>query len=133
MTKLIATLVIIAVLYVGYQLFLYWDKVSHEQELAKKEATTEITPDRLEGMPWQLQSSLDAARKHGATGLREWLQVYGGQLRDPHKAWLELDYCVMIARDNPAEARRIFADVKKRTPQSSPIMPRIKKLEDAYK
>jgi hypothetical protein len=39
----------------------------------------------------------------------------------------------MIARDNPAEARRIFAEVKKRTPEKSPIMPRIKKLEDAYK
>ncbi len=46
--------------------------------------------------------------------------------QDPRKAWIELDSCVAIAREDPSEARRVFAEVKKRTP-------RVKALEKTYK
>src|ERR1043166_8744504 len=105
MTKLIAALIIVIVLYGGWQLFFYWDKVKNEEE---------------------------AAQKEGVTGMRNWFKMYGHIVQDPRKAWVELDYCVLIAREDPAEAKRIFASVKSRTPSNSPIWPRIKQLEKTY-
>jgi len=43
-----------------------------------------------------------------------------------------LDYCTMIVRDDPTEARRIFKSVKERTPATSPVYDRVKKLEKSY-
>ena len=134
MTNLIAVVIIAAALFCGYQLFLYWDRVNHEEELAKKEAAAKVITngDQLLGMPYQLQAGYQAAEKNGANGLRNFLKAYGNSIADPRKAWIELDYCREISRENPAEAKRIFADVKKRTPTSSPIYPRIKQLEKTY-
>jgi len=53
-------------------------------------------------------------------------------VQDPRKAWIELDYCVMVAREDPAEAKRVFRDVKARTAASSPVWPRIQKLQKTY-
>jgi hypothetical protein len=64
--------------------------------------------------------------------LRNWLKAYDRQIKDPRKAWIELDYCVLVAREDPAEARRVFASVKDRMPASSPVWPRIKQLEKTY-
>ena len=38
----------------------------------------------------------------------------------------------MITRDNPQEAKRIFDEVKDRTPPTSPVWPRIHELEKSY-
>ena len=133
MTKLIAALVIVAVLYGGWNLFLYWDKVKNEEETARKQAVaTAVDPRQLPGIPEHLESTLDAALKQGAVGLRNWLKAYDRVIKDPRKAWIELDYCVLVAREDPAEARRVFASVKDRTPASSPVWPRIKQLEKTY-
>jgi hypothetical protein len=53
-------------------------------------------------------------------------------IQDPRKAWIELDYCTLLARENAKEARRIFADVQQRTPTNSPIYWRVKKLEPTF-
>ena len=134
MTKLIAALILAAVLFVGYQLFLYWDRVKNEEETAKKEAAAKIITrgDQLPGLPYQIQKPYEAAEKQGAAGLRLFLKSYGNQVQDPRKAWIELDYCVAVAREDPADAKRVFAEVKNRTPQSSPVWPRIKQLENTY-
>jgi len=133
MTKLIAALVIVAVLYGGWNLFLYWDKVKNEEETARKQAVaTAVDPRQLPGIPEHLEPTLDAALKQGAVGLRNWLKAYDRVIKDPRKAWIELDYCVLVAREDPAEARRVFASVKGRTPASSPVFPRIKQLEKTY-
>jgi hypothetical protein len=134
MTKLIAILIIVAALFGGWQLFLYWDKVNHEEEVAKKQAAvgTFTSGEQAPGLPQQYEQSLRAAQTQGATGLRNWLKAYGTLVQDPRKAWIELDYCVLIARSDPAEARRIFAAVKQRIPSSSPLWPRIKQLEKTY-
>jgi len=133
MTKLIAALVIVAVLYGGWNLFLYWDKVKSEEETAKKQAVaTAVDPRQLPGIPEHPEPTLDAAQKQGAVGLPNWLKAYDRVIKDPRKAWIELDYCVLVAREDPAEARRVFASVKDRTPASSPVWPRIKQLEKTY-
>jgi hypothetical protein len=134
MTKLIAILFIVAALYGGWELFLYWDKVKHEEEVAKKQAAAEVIIDGsvLPGLPQKYESSLQAAQKQGLAAFKNWLKTYGGAAQDPRKAWIELDYCVLVAREDPAEARRVFAQVKNRTPSSSPVWPRIKQLEKTY-
>jgi hypothetical protein len=133
MTKLISALIILAVLYGGWELFFYWEKIKNEEESQKKQAAAAIVVgDQLSGMPYQLEASLRAAQAQGAVGLKNWLKVYGPKIQDPRKAWIELDYCLLISRANPAEARRIFAEVKNRTPESSPVWPRIKLLDKTY-
>jgi hypothetical protein len=132
MTKLIAAVIIIAVLYGGWEFFLYWERVKNEEESEKKQAAAQLVPQSLPGMPYQLEPTLDAAQKRGASGLKEWLKVYGPKIEDPRKAWIQLDYVELVSREDPAEARRLFADVKNRTPKTSPIVPRIKKLEKTY-
>jgi hypothetical protein len=134
MTKLIAILIVVAALFGVWQLFLYYDRVKSEDEEAQKKAAAaeNFSPQQLPGMPNQLEQSLEAAQKQGAAGLRNWLKVYGPSIQDPRKAWIQLDYCVDVSREDPAEARRVFAEVKSRTPDSSPVWKRIKKLEKTY-
>ena len=133
MTKIIAAFIIIVVVWGGWELFLYWDKVKNEDETKQKqEAAAMVIGDQLPGLAYQLEGSLQAARKQGAAGLTNWLKAHSQSVEDPRKAWIELDYCVAVAREDTAEARRVFATVKERTSQSSPVWPRIKQLEKAF-
>ena len=134
MTKLIAAVIIILVLYGGWELFLYWEKVKNEEETAQKQdAAASVIGDQLPGLSNdKLEPSLQVARKQGATGLRNWLKTYGQSVEDPRKAWIELDYCVAVFREDTTEAKRVFAAVKERTPPSSPVWPRMKQLERTY-
>jgi hypothetical protein len=131
MTKLIAVLIVAAVLFVGWRVFVYWDQVKNEEADARKQAAA-FSPQSLTGIPYQLEASLDAAQKRGVAGLRDWLKTYGDRIQDPRKAWIELDYVVLLGRDNVAEAKRVFAGVKARTPRSSPVWPRIEQLAKTY-
>jgi hypothetical protein len=83
-------------------------------------------------MPPQMEPTLKAAESQGAAGLRNWLKAYGRSIQDPRKAWIELDYCLLISKENPSEAKRLFAEIKSRTLESSPVWPRIKQLEKTY-
>ena len=133
MTKLIAALIIVAVLWGCWQLFFYWERVKNEEETQKKQvAAAAVVGDNLPGVPPQLDQSLRTAQTKGAETLKAWLKAYGHAIQDPRKAWVELDYCQLISRDDPAEARRIFADVKARTPNTSAVWPRIQQLEKTY-
>ncbi|HCL92402.1 MAG TPA: hypothetical protein PLV05_05505 [Verrucomicrobiota bacterium] len=133
MTKLIAVLIIVGVIYGTWELFLYWEKVKNEEETRQKQdAAALVMGDQLPGLPYDLQESLQVAQKKGAAGLEAWLKVHGQSVEDPRKAWIELDYCVAVARENPAEARRVFARVKERLTASSPVWARMKQLEKTY-
>jgi len=133
MTKLIAALIIVAVLYGGWELFLYWEKVKNEDETKEKQqAAALVMGDQLPGLSYKLEASLQAARQRGAAGLRDWLKTYDKSVEDPRKAWIQLDYCVAVAREDPAEAKRVFAEVKDRLGPSSPVWPRMKELEKTF-
>src|SRR5664279_12095 len=113
MTKIIAALLIIAALFGVWELFLWWEKVKNDEEVnQKKEAAAIVLGDQLPGMSSKLDASLQAARKQGAAGLRNWLKNNKLSVEDPRKAWIELDYCVAVAREDTAEAKRVFAAVK---------------------
>jgi|SRR5436190_14520846 hypothetical protein len=131
-TKLIAAVIIIAVLYGGWNLFLYWENVRNEKESVRKEEVAAVSGDTLQGLPYGLDQSLRNAESQGAAALKTWLKDYGHLVQDPRKAWIELDYCVMVARNDPAEARRVFAAVKERTGPTSPVWKRVKQLAPTY-
>lgn len=133
MTKSIGVLIVLAVCYLGYLLFQQWDKARLEHEQQRRTQTAVNTaPEALPGMPYQLDQSLRAAREKGPAAFRTWFNTYERELADPRKAWIELDLCVALARENPAEARRIFAGVKARVPPASPVWPKMKELEKTF-
>ncbi len=133
MSRLIGILIVVALLYGGYRLFLYWQSYQDRQETAQKEAAAAVVePGSLPGLPPSLEASLKAAEAQGPAVLKKWLQAYGPQVQDPRKAWIEMDYCEALFRQNPAEARQVFAAVKNRTPPSSPVWPRIQQVEKSF-
>ena len=133
MTKLIAVVIVVAVLFGGWEFFLYWERIKNEENAVKKqEASSVVIPEQLPGMALPLEPKLQEAMKNPLT-FKAWLKTYDPILQDPRKAWIELDYCVLVAREDPSEARRVFATVKERTPPSSPVYPRVKKLENTYR
>ena len=133
MTKLIAAVLIIAACFGVWNLFLYWEKVKNEEESQQKQqAAAMAVGDSLPGVPYQLEQSLQEAHKRGPDALKAWLKVNNQSIEDPRKAWIELDYCVAVARKDPAEARRVFAEVKSRVGSASPVYSRMKELEKTY-
>lgn len=101
----------------------------------KKKAQDEllgVTSDGLLGMPPEWEPSLKQAQAQGAAGLKAWLERYGPHVKDPKLAAIQLDYVALLSRQNPAEAKRLFQQVKKRVPADSPVYARVKKYEATY-
>ena len=133
MTRLIWVLIAVAVAFVGYRIYLHWAQIQEERGSSRKPVlVVGVSGDSLPGMPAHLDASCRAARDKSPTAFRAWFNANEKQLADPRKAWIELDLCVAIRRDSPAEAKEIFARVKKRVPPSSPVWPRMKELEKAF-
>jgi hypothetical protein len=130
MTKVISILIVVVVLFVGYRLYLKWEEAQNDEEITKKEAAAAVIhPGSLPGLPVQLETSYQIAASQGGTALHKWFKIYEHALQDPRKAWIQLDVCVAIHRNEPNEARRLFQLVKERTPANSPLQRRIKELE----
>jgi hypothetical protein len=87
---------------------------------------------KLDGLPPQFEASLQHAESQGAPALKTWLQRNRKYVRDPRLAEIELNYVVLVSRMNPAEAKQVFQSVKKRTPKTSPLYDRIKRLDATY-
>jgi hypothetical protein len=134
MTRLISALLILAVVFVGYRIYVHWEKIQSDNDKQQRAETAvaSVSPESLPGLPPHLDQSLHAAREKGPAAFRAWYNASERLLADPRKAWIELDLCVAITRDDPAAAKRIFAGVKARVPPSSPVWPRVKELEKAY-
>lgn len=90
-------------------------------------------PGKLPGLAADLEPSLDAAKRQGAEGLSKWLRQYRPQVQEPRLTDLELDYVVLVGRENPAEARRVLGLIRRRITPASPAYPRFEKLEQAYR
>jgi hypothetical protein len=130
----IAILIVVGVVFGGYKLFEYWETVSKEKDKQKQSETSQLDPRSLPGIPSQAEPALQEAYNKGTQGLKEWLDSARRSplIKDPRLAWIELDYMVRVSRENPVEAKRIFAEVKKRTTPDSPVYRRIKELEKTY-
>ena len=133
MTKLISILIILILVVCGWKFMGYYQKVTEENEKkARQESGVDFRPENLEGVPYTLQPSLDAATKSGGTGLRNWLKAYGAQIKDPRKAWIEMECSLALLRTDPNDAKRIFRGVKERTATNSPIYFKVQQLERTF-
>ena len=134
MRKLVGIFIILLVIVGSLKLYEYWEKVDAEKELKEKAIDGSSLDGRgLPGLPYQLEPMLIEAQKQTST-FKEWLEMHkkSRTIKDPRLAWIELDYLVLVARENPVEAKKVFAEVKKRVPKDSPVYPRIKALEKTY-
>lgn len=132
MTKLIWALIFLAVAFVGYRLYVHWEKIKAGEEAKPAAAVASVSPESLAGLPGPLEPGYRAAKEKGPAAFRAWFNANEKQIADPRRAWLELELCVAMTRENPAEAKKIYARVKSRLPPSSPVWPRMKELEKAY-
>ncbi|MDB6065849.1 MAG: hypothetical protein JWR26_2057 [Pedosphaera sp.] len=135
MIKTISIIVgVLLVSFVGWEIWLQWEKYDTERDVKDKEAeaAAKIVPENLQGMPQGLEQTYAIAKKRGAVGVRDWLRAYGQNVQDPRRAWIELDYVVLISGTDPGEAKKVFAEVKNRTPDKSPVSARIKELARNY-
>jgi hypothetical protein len=129
MKPFIVIFIVIGVAFGGWKIWEYW-KVKEAEEM--RQNNPQVSPKQLSGLPYQLEDSLAKAQAGGAQTLKAWLDAYGKSVQDPRLASIQLDYVLLIGREDPAEARRVFADVKKRTGPNSPVYPRVKQLETTY-
>src|SRR5262245_8701898 len=133
MTRVISAVLIGLALLGGWFFMKYAKRYENGGDQAAQKPQQVITSqEQLQGVPYQLNATLTNACKQGPAALRQWLKSYGKSIQDPRKAWVELDYCRMIARDDPNEAKRIFATVKQRTPTTSPVWPRIVEMSGTF-
>ena len=131
--KFLVGLVIIVGLALGaYQLHEYWGQFKEKEPEAAAPAQPDISGQQLPGMPPRLQPILEVSQRRGAVGLHDFLATYGNTISDPRRAWIELDYLVLLAQSSPGEARRQFAKVKSRVQPGSPVYNRVKQLEKTY-
>ncbi|MFN7139886.1 MAG: hypothetical protein ACK4UN_11165 [Limisphaerales bacterium] len=131
MKILIAITMIIGCAFMGWKLYEVWGS-SQPKAAPKVHQAVVINGTQLPGMHPNLEATLAASQKRGAAGLRDFLKQYGNTIQDPRLAWIQLDYAVLLMRQDPAEAKKLYARVKKRTPPTSPVYPRIKQLEATY-
>jgi hypothetical protein len=128
MKALISLVLVFAVYWVGKSVF-----DQYKTKRAKDNPTAEAQqPAQLDGLPPQFEASLQHAESQGAPALKTWLQHNRKYVRDPRLAEIELNYVVLVSRMNPAEAKQVFQGVKKRTPKTSPLYDRIKRLDATY-
>ena len=135
MKIVIALIIFLVVGFLGYALWDHWREVN-EQKRAIQEAASgaDIDPKKLPGLPQQLEFKLEAAQRGGLAQFKAFIDGIKQlkDVKDPRLAWIELDYLVMLSHSNPVEAKKLFWEIKKRTPENSPIYPRIKMLEKTY-
>lgn len=130
MTRLIGALIIVVVLFCAWQGWKFAQQEMNKEDKEKVD-TTPLRGDQLPGLPYRLETSYNNVKQDTAT-FRKWLQTYADQIEDPRRAWIELDFCVAVTREDLTEARRVFDQVKARTGPSSPVYPRVKELEKTY-
>ncbi len=129
MKTFISILAVLVIVMAVWKLWEYYERLNQGEP-----SSAPVSSGSLPSLPPKLEQELAEAKKKGAAGLKMWLDRYQGTgaLKDPRLAWIELDYVVLLSQSDPVQARKLFAEVKKRTPPDSPVYPRIKELEKTY-
>jgi hypothetical protein len=134
MRFLIGLVIIIGLAMGAYQLHEYWGNFKDKEPGAATAPAPppDVSGDQLPGLPPKLQPMLEVAQRRGAPGLRDFLAQYGKTIDDPRRAWIELDYVVLLAQSSPGEARQKFQEVKSRVQPGSPVYNRVQQLAKTY-
>lgn len=106
------------------------DEQSREQ--AREKAAPVVGDESLPTLSPPLEASLAIATQASPQALRQWLNQNGVWVPEPRLSAIQLDYAQMLVRNNPAEARRLYAAVKARTRANSPLASRLKQLSRTF-
>lgn len=133
MRQFLSLLFLLVALYLGKQLYSFWETVkARNTDPAQAAKPAETASSNLPGLPPSMEASLQMAQRNGAKSLRDWLKFYRRYVADPRLAAIELDYVILIGPSDRLEARRVLAEVGQRTPPTSPVYDRLKRLEKTY-
>lgn len=135
MRQLIAILLIVGVFLLLKELVSKYSSIKQGEAGSEQRARGTPGPaasESLPGMPPSMEPSFQAAQKQGAVAVKNWLAQYRNYVADPRLGAIELDYVILISRQDSFEARRVFQEVKARTPPSSPLYERVKRLENTF-
>lgn len=132
MLKQILTVIFIAIaIYVGIKCSNYFQRRMQEAQ-QKAEGPPRYAPGKLPGLAAELEPAYEDAKKRGLEGLREFLGRHRSEIEDPRLADIQMDYAVLAGRTNPAEARRVLADIRPRLAATSRAYKRFEQLEKVY-
>ena len=135
MKQLIAILLIAGLFLIAKQILSSYSSIKQSDSgsgQSARNAPSQVVSESLPGMPPSMEPSFQAAQRQGAIGVKNWLGRYRNYVADPRLGAIELDYVILISRQDSFEARRVFQEVKARTPPSSPLYERIKRLENSF-
>jgi|SRR5688572_22477184 hypothetical protein len=128
----IGILILALVGFGGFKLWEYWSQTEQNKTIA--DPTAAVQPQSLQGLPPGLEQPLEEAKKKGPDAFRDFIENIKKSplVKDPRLAWIELDYVVMVASQDPAEAKRVFRKVKERVPPDSPVYQRVQFLAPTF-
>ena len=106
------------------------NSIDHQRTVAPTASTN--PDDELPQLPPALEASLKQALAGGSGTMKEWLDANGPFLRDPRKAAIQLDYAQILARSDPAGAKRLYLEVKGRNPSGAAVSGRLQKLSRLF-
>jgi hypothetical protein len=131
--KFVIGLIIVVGLSLGaYQFSQYYGKFQDKPPTAAASARVEVSGDQLPGLPPNLQGPLQDAENQGAAALKAYLTDHAREIKDPRRAWIELDYVVLAGATDLSNARLVFGKVKARLTPDSPAYARLKELQKTY-
>jgi hypothetical protein len=131
MRQVLTVLLVAGLAWFGWRFYGYFNQKMAENT-PPAPGTVQTAPGKLPGMPAELETSLEAARRGGVESLRNWLGQHWQEVHDPRLADIEMDYVVLAGRSNPAEARRVLDGLRERLRPASPAYKRFQQLAKAY-
>jgi hypothetical protein len=132
MKFLIGLIIVVGLSLGAWQFYQYWGTFQDKPASTSAPAQAEVTGEQLPGLPPALAGPLQTAEQHGAPALKEFLAAHSTAIKDPRRAWIELDYVILAGASDPGEARRVYFEVKGRLTPASPVYSRLKQLEKTY-
>ena len=91
-----------------------WGTVNDKTPSRNRGRAGEVNGEHLPGLPPQLAGPVQTAEHGGTAAMKEFLSAHAKEIKDPRRAWIELDYVVLAGANDPGEARRVFQKVKAR-------------------
>lgn len=136
---LITAAIIGAIWYVGDAIMAKYRTIQKDSGTAPAQRSGSSSPAPapaanapITGLPDRLQGSLQTAQSQGPAAMKKWLDANSRYVQDPALGDIELEYAVMLSRQNFAAAREVYRKVKARTPANSPLQPKLKRLAATY-
>ncbi len=130
MKAIISILIVLGLFYGAKNLLGKYDEITKK---GRGEITAApVVPMQLQGLPERFEPALAEAQRLGPSAFKAFLEKYRASIQDPRLGDIQLDYVLAVSRSNLQEAKKVFAEVQARTPPSSPLYPRLKRLANSY-